>query len=70
MAVDLKQLGQVASTWKNFDPKLYETFLRLLDQWTFEITVAVTEAPSTEVLQAQGRAQQARKTLQVFSEAL
>lgn len=70
MAADLKKISEIAGMWKNIDPKLYEEFLRRLDQWTFEVTVAVTEAPSGEILQAQGRAQQARKFMQVFSEVL
>lgn len=65
-----KDLQQVAGMWKNIDPDLYAKFLRLLDQMTFEVTVAVTEAPSGEILQAQGRAQQARKFMQIFTEAL
>lgn len=68
--VDLKRLGEVVGQFKNQDPALYEQFLRLLDAWTFEITVAVTEASSADILQAQGRAQQARKFMQVFSEVL
>lgn len=69
-AFNPRDLQQVAGMWKNIDPDLYEKFLRLLDQMTFEVTVAVTEAPSTEILQAQGRAQQARKFMQIFTEAL
>lgn len=68
MQVDLRQISDIAGLWKNMDPRLYEKFLRLLDAWTTQVTVAVTEAPSSEILQAQGRAQQARKMLQLFVE--
>lgn len=71
MAVDhIAEIGKIASLWKNIDPKVYETFLRHLDRWTFDVTVAVTTAPAAEILQAQGRAQQARKFMQVFAEAV
>lgn len=62
------EIQRVAEKFRNLDPKLYEMFLRLMDAWTFEVTVAVTTASSADILQAQGRAQQARKTMQVFSE--
>lgn len=65
-----KELQQIAGHWKNFDPEAYERFLRHLDALTFEITVAVTEAPAPDVLQAQGRAQNARQFMLMFTEAL
>jgi hypothetical protein len=67
-AHDVKPLKDIARKWKNYDPRLYDEFLKLLDLYTFDITVAVTEANSVDVLQAQGRAQQARKFIQIFSE--
>lgn len=70
MPADLKRLSEIAGRWKNADPQLYEQFLRVLDQYVFEVTVAVTEAPSTEILQAQGQAKQARKFLLLFTENL
>lgn len=66
--VDTGQISQCAHAWKNIDPKLYEKFLRLLDAYTSEVTVAVTQAPSTEILQAQGRAQQMIQVLRLFVE--
>lgn len=68
MAVDLKLIRQIAGHWKNVDPRMYEQFLRLLDRHVQEVTVAVTEAPSAEILQAQGRAQNARQFLRLFTE--
>jgi hypothetical protein len=66
--VSLHQISECCHLLKNANPRVYERLLRLLDAWTDEVTVAVTEAPSTDILQLQGRAQQARKTLQVFVE--
>lgn len=68
MAVDLNRIRVIAGLWKNTDPRLYEQFLRLLDEHVQEVTVAVTEAPSAEILQAQGRAQNARQFLRLFTE--
>jgi hypothetical protein len=70
MPVDTRKFSEIAGRWKSADPHLYQQFMVLLDQYTFDVTVAVTEAPSTEILQAQGRAQQARKFLLMFSENL
>jgi len=70
VAVNPRDLTAIAYLFKNADPPLYEKFLRTLDAYVFDVTVAVTEAPSGEILQAQGRAQQARKFMQIFSEAL
>lgn len=68
MAVDLNRIRQIAGHWKNVDPKVYEQFLRLLDQHVQEVTVAVTEAQSSDILQFQGRAQNARQFLRLFTE--
>lgn len=66
--VDLKKIQECAGFFKNMDPRVYETFLRHLDAYVHEITVAVTEASQADILPAQGRAQQARKFLQLFME--
>lgn len=66
--VDPRKLSEFASFFKNADPDIYERFIRLLDQYTAELTVAVTEAEASSILIAQGRAQQARKFLQLFTE--
>lgn len=70
MAPDFALLKPIAEKWRNYDPRLYEKFLRTLDKCVFDVTVAVTEAPNDQILQAQGRAQQARKFMQVFVEAV
>lgn len=70
MAADPKQqIGEIAAFFKNQDTLLYEKFLRALDAYVFDVTVAVTNAPSADILQAQGRAQQARLFMRIFSEA-
>ena len=68
MAVNPAQISDCAVLMKNADPRLYERFLRLLDAYVTELTVAVTEAPPDNILNAQGRAQQGRKFLQLFTE--
>lgn len=68
MAVDLNKIRQIAGRWKNVDPRLYDQFLHLLKEHVQEVTVAVTEAPSADILQAQGRAQTARQFLRLFTE--
>ena len=68
MAVDTNKFGEFATSFKNQDPVRYEQFLRLLDAYTQEITVTVTQASSVEILVCQGRAQQAIKFFQLLSE--
>jgi len=70
MPADLKRFSEIAGRWKNTDPQLYEQFLHIMEAYVFDVTLAVTEANSTEILQAQGRAQQARKFLLLFTEHL
>lgn len=67
---DFKLLAPVALKWRNQNPQLYDEFLKRLDRCVFDVTVAVTEAPSDQILQAQGRAQMARKFMQVFAETM
>lgn len=68
MPADLNKIQQIVGFFRNSDPKQYAEFLRLMAEWTDEVTVAVTEASNDKILQAQGRAQQQRKVLQVFTE--
>jgi hypothetical protein len=70
MPADTKKISEIAGRWKNANPELYRQFLVILEHYTFDVTVAVTEAASNEILQAQGRAQQARKFLLLFTENL
>ncbi len=68
MAIDTGRFSEFATKFRNHDPHVYEQFLRLLDAYTTEITVAVTQASPAEILVMQGRAQQALKFFQVLSE--
>jgi hypothetical protein len=70
MPADPKKISEIAGRWKNHDPQLYSQFLTVLEQYVFEVTVAVSEASSAEILQAAGRAQQARKFFLLFTEHL
>ena len=60
--------NEFAHWLKNTDPRVYDAFIHNLNQYVSDVTVAVTDAPASEILQAQGRAQQARKFYQLFSE--
>lgn len=66
--IDTRQISQCILYFKNADPRVYEALIRLMDAYTTELTVAVTEAAPADILVAQGRAQQARKYLQLFTE--
>lgn len=66
--LDPKEISRRFRLFKNMDPKVYEQTIRLIDQYVTELTVAVTEAPPDQILVAQGRAQQARKFFQIFTE--
>lgn len=68
MPIDNKEISKRVRFFKNMDPTIYEQLIRLMDQRVTEITVAVTEAPPDQILVAQGRAQEARKMLQLFTE--
>lgn len=68
MAFDSKRFQAVVTLLKNTDPRVYNEFLRMLDTHVWEVTVAVTQASSAEILQAQGRAQEAQKIMQLLSE--
>lgn len=53
---------------RNSRPDEYEELLRALDQYTFGVTLSLTEAGSDEILRAQGRAQEARKVVEMLSD--
>jgi hypothetical protein len=67
-AVDLTKFGEFATKFRNHDPHVYEQFLRLLDAYTYEITVAVTQATPADILVKQGQAQQAIMFMRLLSE--
>jgi hypothetical protein len=53
---------------KNADPRVADKILRHLEAYVTDLTIAVTDAPPDCILVAQGRAQQARKFLLLFTE--
>ena len=61
-------MKQLLSRLRNADREAYDQFVECFDVYSIEITVAVTEAPQDHILNAQGRAQQCRALLRVFSE--
>ncbi len=66
--MDTRAISTRVRQFKNMDPDLYDALMKLLELWVAEITVAVTEAPPDQILIFQGRAQQARKMFQMFTE--
>jgi hypothetical protein len=68
MAFDPHVISDCMRMLKNADPRAYEKFLRVLDAYVSELTVAVTVAPVADILIAQGRAQQGIKFFQLFTE--
>jgi hypothetical protein len=47
----------------------FDRFLRTFGAFVDTVTVAVTDAPSDQILRLQGQAQMARKLLRMFTEA-
>ncbi len=66
--MDHKLISWRLRQFKNMDPAIYEALIDLMKQYVTELTVAVTDAPADQILVCQGRAQQARKMLQIFTE--
>ena len=68
MAFDPRTLSDCMLPMKNADSRAYDRFVRVLDAYVHELTMAVTLAPAADVLNAQGRAQQGIKFLQLVTE--
>jgi hypothetical protein len=51
---------------KRAAPAEYQEFLNVFGAYTDDVTVAVTDAPSDEILVMQGRAQQCRSLFRAF----
>lgn len=66
--VDPRVFSVYALKFRNHNPKDYEKFMALLNRYVYDLTVAVTQASPSDILVAQGRAQEGLKFLQVFSE--
>lgn len=67
MAVDIRSITTCARFLKNADPEVYTKFIRLIEDYSHELTVAVTEVPLEQMIEARGRAQQARKFVQLLT---
>lgn len=63
-------LKDSAEKLSHADPQEYERFARALDAYVFQVTVAVSECGNEDILRYQGRSQQARKLLNLFTEFL
>ncbi len=61
-------ISEYARYLSNASPREYEAFVAAVADLAETLTVAVTEAPTGEVLVAQGRAQSARKILKLLRE--
>jgi hypothetical protein len=68
MAVDTKAMSECFRLLKNAEPHVYERALRYLDAYVHELTVAVTEAPTEDILVCKGRAQQGIKFFRMLTE--
>jgi hypothetical protein len=53
---------------KNANPKAWDAFVECMDVYTTEVTIALTAAPATEILNMQGRSQQCLALLRIFRE--
>lgn len=68
MKVDPGHISEIMGRFKNQDPRLFDQYLRVLDAYVQDVTAAVTEAAPGEILQYQGRAQQAIKFYRLCAE--
>lgn len=69
MASPKDDLAQFSHYLHNAAPEEFNRMVNTLEQYAYEFTVAVTNAPSTDILTAQGRAQMALGLLRIFKEA-
>lgn len=61
-------ISQCLSRFRGHDPALYQELIQSVSTYATELTVAVTEVPPELVMEARGRAQAARKFLQLFTQ--
>lgn len=64
----LNLVSHTANHLKNSSPEMYGEFLKALSVYMENVTVAVTNARSDEILVAQGNAQMIRKIVQILNE--
>lgn len=53
---------------KNANPKAFDAFVETMDVYATEVTLQLTAAPQTEILNMQGRAQQCLALLRMLRE--
>lgn len=53
---------------RNADPQVWEQFVQCFDTYTIEVMSQMSSAPSDAILNLQGRAQQCRALLRIFTE--
>jgi hypothetical protein len=63
-----KMMQQYMLRLKNSNPTGWDDFVQVFDCYATEVTVAVTQAPSDEILRMQGRAQQCLALLRLMRE--
>lgn len=66
--VNTAEITRIFQLFRNIDPRMFDRLVDLVEARVMEVTVAVTEAPPDQILVAQGRAQDARKWLQLMTE--
>ncbi len=62
------ELQRFALMLRNSNPEAWDGFLRVFSAYTYEVTVAVTEASPNEVMEKQGRSRQLRALERIFKE--
>ena len=62
------QMQQCLRLFKNAEPEIYEKFLTAVQAIKTDVTAAVIEAPQSDILVAQGRAQMITKLEQKVRE--
>lgn len=62
------RLSQLSLLLRNGNPEVFDAFVEAVHDRMSTITVAVTEAPSGDILVCQGRAQESRAFLRILRE--
>ena len=68
MVPELKKIATEAEHVCKMNPLAYEMFTDAIQAYLHHVTVAVTDATSSDVLQAQGRAQSLRTLYRALTE--
>lgn len=59
---------QLCLSLRNAEPKVWDQFVSCFDVYTIEVMNGLTSAPADAILNMQGRAQQCKALLRIFSE--